>query len=177
MDNYSYIKSPCIDVEIHENVLDVPCKQTIDEDFTIFHLNIRSIRKNWDSFLVIFEKLCIKKEVAGVILTEVNITTDETFLYKINGFNVYSSLREGRRGGGILLYIKQDFKFTNENFKMTNSESIIGILNIKGKTIRILAIYRLPDQNVLYFLQELEHIVKMSKNKKTIIIGDININL
>lgn len=177
MDDFDFIKNPYINFNVYECASDVQCSQDLTTELTIVHLNIRSIKKNWDSFLVVFESISCKMNIAGVILTEVNITSDEVSLYEIEGFDVFSSLRDGRRGGGILIFIKENFNFTVEDLNMCSTESIIGNLHIEDKLVRIIAIYRPPDKNILCFLEELEFLVKMCHKKVTMIIGDININL
>lgn len=63
--------------EINENYLDYP--------LTFIHMNIRSLRKNFLTFLVQIKKIINKIHL--LILTETNITNNENQYYHIDGFN------------------------------------------------------------------------------------------
>jgi hypothetical protein len=41
-----------------------------------------------------------------IMLTEVNIPESLCDLYQLKGYKIYSELRKGRKGGGIIIYIK-----------------------------------------------------------------------
>lgn len=84
---------------------DVLGKKESNIKLSIISLNIRSLRKNFDSLLASLSSIINFIDV--IILTETNITEDENTYYRIEGYNAEYYNRKGRRGGGIAVYIKK----------------------------------------------------------------------
>ena len=146
----------------------------------IIHLNIRSIRKNWNQLEVFLEEILHCTDI--VVLTEVNIKDEEANLYALHGFTVYSKLRKHKSGGGILIYIKNYLLFDliePIEIQINSFEFLAGTINLPfGKKISLIAIYRPPDLDKNLFLDELDRlIVLIEKSTELVIIGDININI
>ena len=140
------------------------------------HLNIRSLRKNWDAFLVYISGLN-KLKPCGFILTEVNIHQDEAAFYEIEGYQSYVLLRDSRRGGGIMIYLRDDISAVRvyretESFELIQLNTIIDDYHL-----RIISIYRPPNLSKNRFLEELEYLISENCSGETIILGDINIDI
>lgn len=113
-----------------------------------------------------------------LVLTEVNVKEDELSLYCIEGYNQFANTRENTRGGGVLIYAKENLIF-NANKTLTSSvEGLHGKLTINHSTINIIAVYRPPRLNKVLFLNEIEQILRrVPANEDIIMLGDVNINL
>lgn len=176
MDPFSYISNPTIKCIQYDSILDMSSKNNIRGD-TLIHLNIRSLRKNWNALLININIIVQKVNLIGIMLTEVNICKEEINNYKIEGFNVIHNLRQGRKGGGIIYYAKCDMLMIVQDVNMLSCESIVAKISSKGTTLRVIGIYRPPDFNKNHFIEELEQVLDGDKSISTIVIGDMNINI
>ena len=109
---------------------------------------------------------------------------DSAHLVDINGFKFFHKHRSNRTGGGVGLYMSDDFEakvcddlcFVNEEL----AESLfLEIPRAQGENIVIGVIYRPPNQSVGDFLFAYKKLIgKISKENKTCyIMGDFNLNL
>ena len=141
--------------------------------FSIFTLNIRSMKKNFDSLKSLIETIDKKPEI--IVLTE-TWNTDKLNL-KIEGYKPPITLnRTNQRGGGICTYVKHDIKSPNTPILTINNENIECITTVVEDRV-IVSIYRPPKGNKKEFMDKITDIVKSYNNKEINIIGDFNINL
>ena len=111
-----------------------------------------------------------------IVLSEVKIkSTFPVKLYNINGYNQFSSLRTERSGGGLLVFIKQEFAVEETPPTPNKFEKLNLSFKRAEMKMRMLAYYRAPSTNVKDFLEDLESEIS-SSDIKTFILGDININ-
>lgn len=145
-----------------------------DEDFNVFSLNIRSLRKNFEEIKSILFKVNMKI----LVLSEVFVTEEELVFFQIEGYNLFSKLRKKKMGGGIIVYVKECLNA--EEIKYKDFATFEGLeLNIYfGKTnLNLLAIYRPPDKSIKQFILDLETQLKHIHKKYIVITGDMNIDL
>lgn len=69
--------------------------------FSLVHINIRSLKKNFAELLVTLENNF--KNLDVLVITEPNINFSLLSFYKTDGFNINSFVRVGRSGGGVLV--------------------------------------------------------------------------
>lgn len=142
---------------------------------TAVHVNIRSMRKYWDQFLLIVANLGDCVDV--YVLTETN--TPETALktFTINGFNEFFFTRPTGSGGGIGVFIRQSWITTKVPVHFSHAESMAFEINKSDYMVSLLAVYRPPSGNVPAFLDELGDFLNTTSTIKSIcIIGDLNID-
>lgn len=72
-----------------------------DTGFILFHVNVRSLKKNGDELNARLQPYFEKIDV--VVLSETNIKDEEFQLYSCNNFESFSHNRTGRKGGGIMV--------------------------------------------------------------------------
>lgn len=89
--------------EINEFYNDINILQ--NNRLAIFHLNIRSMRTNFDEFNAFLSKLNFNFDT--LILSEIWITDNEQNFYRLNGYKHYINSRIYNRSGGIIIYIKE----------------------------------------------------------------------
>lgn len=161
-------------VNDHTNEL---IKNKINLDtINIIHLNIRSIKKNFDNLMVLLESLIATFEI--IVLSETwNITSTEHF--NIQGYNIYYSGGNHNQNDGVIIYVKQQYLPNFTTIKFTENTFTNLLIEINNVTFNITAVYRLPSTITDTFLLELEQLLKNNKNKNTIdiFVGDINIDI
>lgn len=140
------------------------------------HLNIRSLRKYFNEFLTLL-KTCEEK-IDLIILSEVNIKREELALYAISGYNIHANLRETKKGGGIIIYAKENLNFDVDIIDTSAAETLRVKLKAEKKFLHVIATYRPPGTNKLRFLKELNIIVKeIPPLDDVVVIGDMNIDI
>lgn len=160
---------------VHE-CLPHECKSYIsnkEKGLRVFHMNIRSLNKNFNSLLALLSSMDVKLDI--IILTEVWLSK-VTHFPSIDGFSTYSSKDPVNQNDGIVLYVNSDLNHTIELPKMTDGTVTVCKF---GKGIAIVAIYRSPSVRVIdNFLTSLNDIIINLETFKTVaILGDININI
>lgn len=143
--------------------------------FKIIHQNIRSMRKNFDFFVL---HIASMESIPDIIfLTEIWIYEEEKSHYSIPGYNFYAYCNETMVSGGVGVFVKNEI---NHSFKLLDMETADCIkLNVCVNKINFtfLCIYRLHEFSVANFLEQLKVILDKSKSKNFIILGDLNIDL
>ena len=169
-----------------EDIFNATCqtKQINSQSLSLFHLNVRSIPKNFDDLCSYLNMLCTRFSIIGV--TETWLNESNAQCYSIEGYNHYCKYRETRRGGGVSLFVKNHIAATERDdlcVKNTHCESLF--LEIEKdnfdipNNIIIGLIYRPPNTDVKEFNEGLSNTLeKISREKKIIyLMGDFNINL
>jgi hypothetical protein len=152
-------------------------KFNIDGNGYVFvHVNIRSIRKHWDEFLTTVSLIDSKHITAVITLTEVNINCDEIDLYNIVGYNKYFSLRTNRRGGGIVMFVKDSLCFSLIDHNYSSFECLQGMLHVNNVKIYVIGIYRPPNLRPGDFISEINEALSVNTQGTVLILGDINID-
>lgn len=144
---------------------------------SILHININSLKKNWDLLVIKIKNLL--SELDLLILTEINIKEQEALAYHLQNFEQINKCRIRRKGGGVLVFYKtcweiEDLKYNldeaeNLNLRITNKDHNVSFV--------ILAIYRSPKNNLPKFLSDLNFWLTngCKKEENVVMIGDINI--
>ena len=81
-------------------------------NLNVIHLNIASIKSNWD-LLTASLTGCLGL-VDVLILTDISVPSihNEINFYNLSNFSKEMSLRERQKGGGILVFIHDQLKYT-----------------------------------------------------------------
>lgn len=142
---------------------------------TLIHMNIRSLRKNFIPLIAQIKHIMQKTHL--LILTETNISDDESRFYGIEGFSATFINRQGR-GGGIAVYVNENINYNCIPLNTNSCEAVKIEVTINQKTVTIIPVYRPPNQNINMFLSELEQEISTnSKTQNLVVVGDMNINI
>lgn len=141
------------------------------------HMNIRSVIKNFESL-----EQCImssSRAIDVIMLTEVNLSYSLSNIYQIKGYMMYTELRKSKKGGGIIIYIKNKHKFNIKHYKTQYCESLLGTIHTPTRYSAVLCcIYRPPSSSKHLFVKELDTLLcKIPRLEDLYILGDINIDL
>lgn len=149
--------------------------QPSQHNISVFHVNIRSLRKYWNEFQVLVS--CVEHVVDVFVLTEISVQSDMLDRFTLPGYQSSFSLRDHRLGGGIAVYVK-DTWCTNPFSVSFSSAECLGLEIVSDVSrISILAVYRPPSQNVLVFLDELKStLTDLNLVDNFILVGDFNID-
>lgn len=145
--------------------------------FNCVHVNVQSLKRKWDEVLMIFDKYLRKLDV--IVFTETHLNEEEAEVYKFKNFHQFSFSRSSRKGGGIIVYVRDSFKTERLFYTFDETENVIlKITNMLTKEeITLISIYRPPNNNVSRFIQDLNWWLQMTvkKNETVIMLGDMNV--
>ena len=85
-------------------------KKINEDNFSIAHLNIRSIPANLSHFLGYMESIKNKFTIYG--FTETWLSNDNLSAYGIDGYAHVGQPRVGKRGGGVSLFIRNNLAYS-----------------------------------------------------------------
>ncbi len=129
----------------------------------MFYTNARSIIQKRDELVAYVTSE--QSDIISITETWININ-DKHLISEVNipGYTIFLDCRENRRGGGVILYIKDsiDAIEINKN-KRSAYESVYVKIKVNRKRVIIGTIYRPPkttieDDQLLY--EELESVIK-----------------
>lgn len=145
-------------------------------DVNIIHMNIRSIKKNFDEFIYYLNNCKTKFEI--IILSETWISEDSEFVFNIEGYSVVNRNNRFTRSDGLCVFVRKDIDFQNIDVKLDNVNSIIIKFNFNNSFYQLMALYRSPSLEINAFLLSLDsYLQNISKDLSVIVMGDININI
>jgi hypothetical protein len=144
-------------------------------NFKLIYCNIRSMRKNFNTFLLEFAQ--VKDRIDFIVMSEVWIGPDELDFFSLPGYDVFAHCNTQYRSGGVVCFVLKGICASQSNIQsMQMADSLIIDAKLHKQNIRLFCIYRLHEFREQDFLQELENYIQQCNNS-TVFIGDLNINI
>ena len=147
-----------------------------DDNFSICHLNTRSIPKNFDNLRDYLSNLSINFSI--IAISETWLNSDTCNLYDLPGYNSVHNVRNSKRGGGVSIFARNNLSFSiRKDLEQSNTYIECIFIETKDKVIGV--VYRPPNTDISVFNQHIESILEVIKRerKHCYIGGDYNINL
>ena len=149
-----------------------------NNNFSLFHLNIRSVPANLSSLLSDMENLDHRFSVIG--LTETWLNPSNIDAYGIDGYNHIGITRSNQNGGGVSLFMSNEISYS-ELTEFTKVQEYIECLflkiNFKDITYIIGIVYRPPNSDIQQFTETLNDILSQISHLPCYIMGDYNLDL
>ena len=139
--------------------------------FSLLHLNIHSLSRNYDNFTTFLANIEGKFSIMGVSETWLK---DSGYSFDITGYDFIHNPRPNRISGGVGIYVNNDLEFKPgpdlafPDISSPSTESLfIEIRRPLSNNIIIGVIYRLPDSNANDFVQNFNSLLaKIGKENK-----------
>ena len=150
-------------------------------NFFIVHQNIRSFNKNYDDFSGHISEF--DRKIDAIVMSETWFSTD--CVGEIDGFCGFHTFRTNRPGGGISVFIRDNYK----SFKIVEHSGIFGgfescVVEVRVTNsikIIIIGVYRPPtsEQTISNFTDEFSQYILNNFNirDKILLIGDVNLDI
>ena len=160
---------------------------SLNDHFSILHLNSRSFNKNRDNIDVFLANL--KHTFSVIAVSETWFKDDLSNLVDISNYTLINTPRKNRRSGGAALYIHNSLSFKvrkdleliqSNSSDIDHSESVfVEIINADGKNFIVGNIYRAHRTDADLFNSDLNTCLdKISlENKYCYISGDFNFDI
>ena len=116
--------------------------------FGVLHINIRSVNKNLDEFILFVDRLEV--EFSVIVLTETWLNPNMKWV-DVPGFVSYHSVRTSGRGGGVTILVRSDVESSicsTLNQVSHIYESCAVIVDCNGGKYLIMGVYRPPESNI-----------------------------
>ena len=148
---------------------------------SIIHFNCRSLKSN-------FDKLCdylnsFDKSFDVIALSETWLDINNYSEYDIPGYEAFHTVRNAKRGGGVAIYVRHNFKAVVIKEMSTCTEEIFECITVQvkincSKSVFVSCIYRAPGSNIDIFIDHLSNVFSNRViNKSFYLCGDFNIDL
>ena len=151
--------------------------------FSMLHLNIRSLQKNFDSLFNLLMTLKFEFKVICITETWCSDNSMNHNLFKLPQYKSIHQVRRTGKGGGIAVFLDESLTFNVRHDLSVNNADIealcVEIINIKSKNILINTQYRQLAGNFNEFEAYLNTFLAKSKtsDKTYFLAGDLNLNL
>ena len=157
-------------------------KEINDISFSVLHLNIRSLNKNFENLNILLVEInfCFKVTCVTVSWCSDDLPTNNR--YQLPNYESIHQFREnGKTGGGITIFIHKEFIYNIGHDLSVNDEDTealcLEIINQKSKKYFINTIYRQLSRNKGNFENYFSKFLEKTKTKITYVLGDFNLNL
>ena len=149
--------------------------------FPLIHFNCRSLASN---VIKLKESITTLEFTFDVIaLSESWLSDNDIDIFCIEGYDILSCSRLNKKGGGVVLYIRESlqYKYLPEKSKCIDNCAEILSVEItleKDKKATICCIYRAPNTNLDMLSDFMYNTIFRNKRNKTIYVcGDFNVDL
>ena len=162
--------------------LDTPLIDYLKDDndsLGIYHINIRSSRKNLDELLIVLNKFKVYFPV--IVLSETWLNSEADW-QEVPGYRAFHSIRATKKGGGVTILVDDKLHADSIGELTINYngvfESVALNLTVCDSLFKIIAVYRPPSDsismfnNIFFGMLENHGIVK-----NTVLVGDFNIDI
>ena len=156
-------------------------EKPITSYFSILHLNIRSIKKNFESFKTFLSSLDFTFSI--LCFSETWCDDLDNFTYDLPNYTSSHQKRSDRKGWGVSVYIHNSLNFKARLDISTNCRDIeslkLEIISEKTRNTIVSVLYRPPNGHLEHFENFLTNFFLNTKNssKTVYIVGDFNLNL
>ncbi|XP_065681549.1 uncharacterized protein LOC136095198 [Hydra vulgaris] len=148
-------------------------------NFSLLHLNIRSINKNFENLKLMLNN--IKNKFSIICLTETWCHRDTiNSNFQLSGYKSIHQPRENGIGGGVSIFVQNSLTFKHvDNLKVNDADCesfTIEIINKAIKNTFITALYRPPNGDYNQFENHINYLLPKLIKKHVYLLGDFNLN-
>lgn len=145
----------------------------------VMHLNIRSVRKNFDEFLATIATYNLDR--CDIIFLGESFQLLSINQFNIPGFTTFYNEGSYNKNDGVIFFVKNNLNCQIDNIKLNTCGVTISILKSSKKSIpfRIIALYRPNPSNLNAFIDEIDTYLDENRenNHFELFLGDLNINI
>ena len=150
-------------------------------NFSLIHSNARSLKTNFENIKSYLLNLGKKNHIIAISESWFDEKIDENE-YKLDKYDMLYTNRLDKRGGGVVIYVRQNLKFVQRNELCTTISNVLECVTLEllfenDKNVIISCVYRTPGTDLDVFTDYIEELLKSLKNKSIYLCGDINIDL
>lgn len=143
--------------------------------FGVFHTNIRSLSKNFDSLKIFLARITVSFDV--IVLTETYQLLDID-VFNMDGYDIIYNNGNINKNDGVIVLIKNNLEYTYQIVEIGPINALQLNINVNKIKYEVLCIYRPPSTCIETFNRNLCDCLSSEKcNVIRILTGDINIDI
>lgn len=147
-------------------------------NFNIFHLNVRSIHKNFDELKINLKIIQTKFEC--IVLTE-TFHVECVSSYKLDNYDMVYSDGSFNRNDGVIVYLKSSLIHSTRKMAIAYCTALESTIQFDiNRKIVITSLYRSPAGDKEEFIKGLANYLEHTKHTSTdqhYLVGDMNLNI
>ena len=132
------------------------------DDFSILHVNIRSIQKNFEKLKFLLSKLNYTFKIICLSETGCN---DKKSIPHLQNYHFLHQGRQNKKGGGVLIFVHNSLNFKIKN-ELNISTEDVEIINKVTKNIIINLLYRPPAGKIKSFKNLIKDLLRTNEKTK-----------
>jgi hypothetical protein len=154
------------------------CNNILTDSVTglsVLTMNIRSLNKNFDEFIIYLNKIAHRPVV--IVLTETHSNSDTS--YVIPNYHTCTATNNFINVcSGIAIFLREDYHYLNiEELSMQGANCLKIAISQKNKIYQLVSIYRTHSSIPSAFLSELRGVLNGTGRSFSVVLGDINIDI
>lgn len=142
---------------------------------SVSHLNIRSLRKNWDLFCLYMKMNSLSPDV--IILSEIWIYDIESKFYQLPNYHAFFNCNDTYRSGGIAIFCKENLHPQLRNCCFETADTLKISLDYGNETFSVIGCYRRHEFEISKFTNELNQKLLTTNCNNCLLVGDMNIDI
>ena len=145
--------------------------------FSVLHINCRSLSKNFTNLLAYIHT--VDRVFCVIAVSEIWLRPEHTCLYNIPGYIFVAVCTSECTGGGVGLFIWQDFCFMpRDDLCISDNNTDNVFVELSPIHVIIGCVYRKPNTDINNFTIGMDNLLSKinSEKKQAFIAGDFNIN-
>lgn len=117
-----------------------------------------------------------------IAVSETWLDNDKISEVQIEGYELFTVNRQGKRGGGVALYVDSALHcryIENKSIAMSNIFECVTVeIDFQTlKKLQVTCVYRTPGSSIDIFNEKIYELINLNSAKEIIVCGDFNINL
>lgn len=150
-----------------------------DGGLSILHLNISSVRRNFDSLVAFLEAYDLN--FFDIIALTECFQLDSYSEFSLNGYNTYYNNGSINKNDGVLTFVRSGLNHEVKSHTLQSTKILVSrlILDVNSVKYGLTIVYRSPSTNKNNFINDFEYYFKNDITEKNIevVVGDINFDL
>jgi len=146
-----------------------------ETDQKILHINIRSVRKNFELLETYLDYLNQYFQI--IILTETWHSKYNVDNFQLAGYKAYYTTTEKTKGTGIIAFVKSEIQVVSNQPNIGAADILQLTCASNNFNFTVVCVYRSPSDSIHEFLHQYKKYISSIREDTVVIAGDMNINI
>lgn len=165
----------CFDIHSDKELADFLKEDNVNNSLKMFHINLRSVRKNFNDIVVYLEAVSVMFDI--IVFTECWLSGGG-WRESIEGYDLVTTETFRNQNDGVVIYIHNRLSAVTTQIAFGDVYGLNTNFTYGKNKFNLLTFYRTHDSDINWFLEELERYYNnICKGVMCIFMGDLNIDI